>query len=479
MSHQHAFPVPNQPPAPRHFRGPLFLMAFVVAATLLTAAFWVTVRLDQVASKGARVVTEAVLQETVNRLRSMTQDYAFWSFSYELVQEGDAGAIFEHIGSGAAQSDLFDQLFILSPDFELLHEFHSDGETFPDFATLQPALEGSLKTLKDLPPAQYQSVSGYAELDGAFFAVTSAWITPDYIETLGTRAVPVLVGIVHLDPGWTKSLSNLSLQSGFSFEKEVPSSATLENGTVLTNPDDQPVGYLVWDSPVAGKMLRQQIMPAILIVCASIVLACFGAARFFDGQHRAVQKAMQIATTDQLTGVLNRAGLHQVFEGEQTTAAIADGRVAVIYIDMNGLKRLNDAYGHAVGDSALTVLAQTLESSIRQGDVVARLGGDEFVCIIFDQDPGQSAIQVATRILRLTDRPFATSIPDRKLELSIGIAVATPDIQWDALLRQADAAMYWGKQRGERNAAYFATRLKHLPYLPVSTMQQASRDMNA
>lgn len=473
MSHQHVLSVRQQQAAPRRFRGLLFLVAFVASATLLIAAYWVTIRLDQVASTGARVVTQAVLQETVNRLRSMTQDYAYWSFSYELIQDGDESAIFEHIGSGAAQSDLFDQLFILSPDFEILHEFHSDGETYPDFAAMQPALQGALTRLKGLPPTQYQSVSGYAQLNGAFFAVTSAWITPDYIETLDTRSVPVLVALVHLDPGWVKDLSALSLQAGYDFTTAVPTGAFLENATALKGADDQHVGYLVWDSPVAGKMLRQQIMPAILGVCASILMACFCAARFFEGQHRSLQKAMRIATTDPLTGVLNRAGLRHVSQLKLTAAAIAEARVAVVYVDMNGLKKLNDAFGHAVGDSALTALAQALEASVRDGDFVARLGGDEFVCIIFDPDPKDGAGRVAERIIQMTDNPFAAMVPNRKLELSIGIAVATGDIEWEELLRQADAAMYWGKHRGASRAAYFTASMDHQP-LPPPNIEHAS-----
>jgi diguanylate cyclase (GGDEF)-like protein len=143
---------------------------------------------------------------------------------------------------------------------------------------------------------------------------------------------------------------------------------------------------------------------------------------------------------------LNRAGLAEVLRQKNVLQSLEKGHLAAIYLDLNKFKALNDTYGHEAGDLALRVMAQRLQSSVRKLDIVARLGGDEFVCVILDTDPEAAALIAAKRILNLSETPISLDGTEQLVMPSIGIAVATEGTQWETVLSQSDAAMYWAKQ---------------------------------
>ena len=99
------------------------------------------------------------------------------------------------------------------------------------------------------------------------------------------------------------------------------------------------------------------------------------------------ERVKKAAETDSLTGLLNRAGVSALVETSEIREALSKGTCALLYLDVNGFKRLNDSMGHDCGDQALSVLADRLTGASRKGDIVARLGGDEFMALIFDDEP--------------------------------------------------------------------------------------------
>ncbi|MFO1338847.1 MAG: EAL domain-containing protein [Burkholderiaceae bacterium] len=169
------------------------------------------------------------------------------------------------------------------------------------------------------------------------------------------------------------------------------------------------------------------------------------------------QRALHMATHDPLTGLPNRAQLHEALE-----AAIqaAGGRGAVMFIDLDRFKHVNDSLGHGVGDQVLRHVASTLASCVRPGDLAARLGGDEFVVLLPRATDEAAASRVAQRILDALSEPFEVDGRPIRCTPSIGIS-RFPHDATDAhsLVRLADFAMYEAKRQGRNRYCHFKPSL--------------------
>jgi diguanylate cyclase (GGDEF)-like protein len=153
----------------------------------------------------------------------------------------------------------------------------------------------------------------------------------------------------------------------------------------------------------------------------------------------------ELNVTDSLTGLANRAGLH-----DRLRHCVGRGQpVAVLLIDLDGFKGVNDAFGHQTGDTLLAEFAYVLRHAVRAGDLAARIGGDEFVLLLDDVTDLDPAVTTAQRILAtIAANPIDVGLETLTVRASIGIALSVPDDTPKDLLRRADAAMYHAKRAG-------------------------------
>jgi diguanylate cyclase (GGDEF)-like protein len=170
------------------------------------------------------------------------------------------------------------------------------------------------------------------------------------------------------------------------------------------------------------------------------------------------------ASHDALTELSNRRQF-----AESLAAVLADKRaghradgsddgIAVMLIDLDDFKTINDTLGHPVGDGVITAVAHRLNGAVGEGEIVARLGGDEFGILLRDR-PGSTAVDSANRLLSLFASPIATSGHQLLVLASAGIAVATPTDDLDTLLRNAEIAMYAAKEAGTSGLVRFSPDL--------------------
>lgn len=173
---------------------------------------------------------------------------------------------------------------------------------------------------------------------------------------------------------------------------------------------------------------------AVRVASISIVVGLIGLAR------KSCEREWRSARTDQLTGALNRQAFFELIESGQCS----DGWSAMIYADLDGLKKLNDEHGHAQGDESLKVFAETVRNTIRKGDVFARMGGDEFVIFmkLRDEDAG---FVVARRLHEAINIDASGSVC--RLKCSMGVLVLPNGSKSiDDELTSADELMYVAKQ---------------------------------
>lgn len=168
------------------------------------------------------------------------------------------------------------------------------------------------------------------------------------------------------------------------------------------------------------------------------------------------QQLEQQAVTDALTGLLNRRGFYQMVESTLLRNDRADKSLVVLYLDLDGFKRINDSLGHDAGDRVLLWVAEQLKECLRPYDILARMGGDEFTAVIDGLDyPEQAAIIAEKLIERVSVRQQIDGL-DIALGASIGIATY-PDCgsDLDGLLRAADIAMYEAKRAGRQQYRFY------------------------
>jgi diguanylate cyclase (GGDEF)-like protein len=164
---------------------------------------------------------------------------------------------------------------------------------------------------------------------------------------------------------------------------------------------------------------------------------------------RAEEATQHAALHDALTGLPNRVLFADRLEVALAQARRTDTRVAVLFLDLDNFKMINDSYGHDVGDELLTVVAGRLTETLRMGHTVARFGGDEFVIVCVDMDDVADAITVTERLQGALLEPIHLAGTEQLVSASVGIAVSDGLRQHAGdLIRDADAAMYRAKELG-------------------------------
>jgi diguanylate cyclase (GGDEF)-like protein len=218
------------------------------------------------------------------------------------------------------------------------------------------------------------------------------------------------------------------------------------------------------DTTLTVAMLLAAVMIGLLIRKFEHVhqAAVRTSAELLDQERRALRQAQQSqaviehqALHDALTGLPNRVLFTQRVEQAARQHATGGPRPAVLFIDLDDFKRVNDSLGHAAGDQLLVAVAGRLRASLRPSDTPARLGGDEFA-ILLGQDAGNAAEQIADRINAMLAQPFTVADTQVQVRASIGIAVAGEHAHDAAeLLCNADIAMYAAKRQGKGRSAMF------------------------
>ena len=173
--------------------------------------------------------------------------------------------------------------------------------------------------------------------------------------------------------------------------------------------------------------------------------------------RRAEERRLRnLADTDALTQLLNRAGFERALDERAALAAKGGegGLVAVLYIDLDQFKPINDQYGHAVGDQLLSQFAERLRGVVRPSDTIARVGGDEFVIVLDGLHEEANAMRVAEQVVAVAESSFELpDLPPLRIGASVGVAFWRPgQAGWAEALDRADAMLYRAKAQGRGRA---------------------------
>ena len=167
------------------------------------------------------------------------------------------------------------------------------------------------------------------------------------------------------------------------------------------------------------------------------------------------------ALHDPLTRLPNRLLLMDRTRQALTRLHRSDGAVALLFIDLDRFKAINDNYGHEIGDQVLVCISERLAEMMRDSDTVARLGGDEFVILAQDIDGEAEALALAERVLAALTQPFRVGSVEVSMPASVGVCASQdPHADPETMLREADVAMYRAKSAGGQRPELFDDSLR-------------------
>jgi len=225
---------------------------------------------------------------------------------------------------------------------------------------------------------------------------------------------------------------------------------------------------------------RLELMQWLSFAMVAVAIAILGAdlsrlRRRFSRQNRELHKALdrinELAITDELTGLYNRRHIMDVLEYQKALADRGGHSFVIVFVDLDHFKRINDTFGHSVGDLVLMKFAQTTSAIIREVDYISRFGGEEFVMVLVGATL-QDAAKVAERVRKQMEIfSFGDIAPKLKITASLGATPYLPGESINVLLARADEALYQAKSQG-RNRTVIMERPAGRPSGPAPAVVQ-------
>ena len=283
--------------------------------------------------------------------------------------------------------------------------------------------------------------------------------TGDIVQRPGSE--PVHISVVRLDDSF---MLRFARQYGLTGAHISRSSAThwMESSVPLLDASGAPIAFLVWKPFAPGNDVTTLVGPVLVIALLSFAVAIsLLAARLkrktVDLEMSKLQ-AQHLAMHDVLTGLPNRAMFELRLEEALGHLASEGGQIALLYLDLDHFKQINDSLGHSAGDALIREVAWRLSAIVRECDTVARVGGDEFAIILVDPKNHATIERVGSRIVSELRLPFDLMGSQSFIGASAGIALAPTDGDDRLeLTRKADIALYRAKSEGRGKYVFFTS----------------------
>ena len=393
---------------------------------------------------------------------------------------------------GQWSSDMFrhDMTFILSPTGRPIYAFvaghPADARSFaavePDLLPIINAVRRTAGTVRseELPKGSEPKLrttaltrsstifeSGGASLNGRPAAASAMIIAVNARDEARTR--PLMISVRYLDGSYLQELSSWNLLEGLRFSPH----ATSTQGEAMIPFDDRlgkRAGFFLWKPQLPGTRILRMVGPAAAVLLllllgalAWLMLSLWRSGRQLSAAVVDLQaseaQAQHLAFHDVLTGLPNRALFQDRLD--QALARARRGEIcAILALDLDRFKQVNDTLGHAAGDTLIREFAVRLSQTVRTMDTVARIGGDEFSVLVCDAGRREDVEQLCERIAATVREPFSLMGSEVFVGVSIGVVLA-PDAGLDRgdLIRKADIALYRAKSDGRDRYQIFAASM--------------------
>jgi diguanylate cyclase (GGDEF)-like protein len=465
---------------------PVVLVTIAALALAAFAIFWAVHQSNDVSVARQLRTTERTIRAIVGELAQQQEMAAVWNEAVEQVRKSPVDLEWLDANMGPWLSRTFgqDQVYILNAYDEPI-DATIDRVRVPvsEFNKVKPSLESHIRALRrgsspseehfhQFPSNRYLT-SGKAvydahliELLGRPAAVSVMKIVP---ETGDAPTEPgsefLLISVRFLDGSFLKQLSDRNLIEGLRFSRS-NEPLTGEVSVPFRSDHGDMIGYFLWRPELPGTKILRVIGPSAVLVSALMVAVMVWLVRTLRASMSKLEAtvvelraseahAQHLAFHDVLTGLPNRAFFDDRLEQALARAGRGE-RLAVLMLDLDRFKHVNDTLGHHAGDNLIRHFAGRLSGLLRTGDVVARLGGDEFAIVQMGIESTDDVEALCNRILEAVRQPFELLGNQAFVGVSIGIVMA-PEAGLDRIdiMRKADIALYHAKREGRDCHRYF------------------------
>lgn len=437
----------------------------ITVVTVVIAILWMAARQNEQAQDSTYTMVSGGVTALGRRVESLASDYAWWEDAFTAYQGGDQAWFDTNFGESVEEAEVADMFAVISTEGEIRYSWLL-GEDFAAADVLTPDVIERVRELAgELSEESLAAIRGIVRMGEDPVVIGVSRITPFLSNPeIDPKSLPLLLVGQALDDERLARLGETFLIDDLHFEMgEAPSASSAKAAVPVVDVFGKTIGHFVWTPPTPGYAVLQSVLPpitvALALFCIVAFVTAFRARKIAIALTQSEKEALVAARTDGMTGLKNRTGFNELLESPDCQAACKAGEFAVIYLDINGFKAVNDSIGHHGGDELVKALTARLRSVLPPEAVFARIGGDEFAIALSGKAVRDTAAGAASAVVHSLDQPFTIHGFEFHVTVAVGYAVAggtglTPG----EIVRRADIAMYHAKNGAEREAvAYHST----------------------
>ena len=435
------------------------IVVMVAGGMVLSAIGEVSHRANQLDDDRSRQTTQGAVKTFLSQLGATLNDYAAWDDAATNAYSDDGMAwMVSNFGEMSANSALFDVALVVDENRNVVLAYE-DGkpQTVSPHEFFDEALWTLLEEAKSKESANQPEARGFVHSKKGIAAAGIALIR---MKSGALDQPPekrrYLVFARHLD-GQVAALAETYVIKGLHLAGPDFNATSY---VAIWDPAGRVLGKLAWPSRAPGDASYTEIRSKVMLAMSlfGFLLATTIAIGLIEmrGLKSDEEAARRLAQTDRLSGLLNRAGLFLQLEEMIEEARNTKSDVGLLYLDLDGFKEVNDAYGHGCGDDLIRCVSAGFRYLMPEGAVLARVGGDEFAIAFVRKNCDSAAAALAETILSFFDEPFQIGERIVTVGTSIGIAASQiGTINGEEIVRRADIAMYKSKESGRGRASFY------------------------
>ncbi len=479
---------------------PMVAVVVISLSGIFALLHWSARVSDETAEQSQYQLIAGALRLTQNYLAKQQNGVVIWDEAYHRINqpEPSQGWIYDNVMHWLYKTDGFNRSVLIDREFKLESVYAQNHSTkwlnAKLLADLKPAIAKVraryIASFKRTPSGLYSytpelistrrsiAETGVVALEGEPYLFSAAAIIPQ-IQSVTPRRVPpaVLVSMMPVRGEKLQEISEMSRLDGFVLMQQQSSDADLGRYP-LKSPLGETVGVIAWQTSQPGTQMMRRIDPllilAALMIAAVVVLVTVFTRQMTRRLARSEAKAVHTARHDALSGLPNRSRFHAMLSDTLTENADGETNTAVVYIDLDHFKDINDTLGHSAGDKVIVAVAQRLRRVIPESGIVARISGDEFAMVIRNCEDDVWLDFILDQVQDEISRPIMIGRRELFASLSMGAAIAPRDgNDPDELLRKADIALYDAKANGRGRRSFFEQSME----LQVQSRDKMSREL--